>query len=313
MNVLLIIVGIAGLWYGTRLAIRGAISAADHLGMSEFVVGVAILSVGSDMPELAIAIDASIQNMLGQDSSGVVVGTAIGSGLGQIGFVLGLVGLFGYVTIPKRVVYQHGSVMLGSLLLLAIAGLDGVITRTEGASLATVYLIYFGYLLTDKRTGRAVEHSDSLMSGARTTVYIVAGLALVVLSSDITVGAAVALAESLHVRQSLVSIILIGLGSSLPELSVSLVAVLKNKPQLSVGNIIGSNIFDTLVPIGVGATIATLNFDRTHLLIDIPVLAVLSFLVLFFFVRVRGLQKSEASVILGFYLAYVVFKVAAEI
>lgn len=312
LNGLLVILGIAGLWYGTRLTIGGAISAAGRLGMSEFVVGVAILSVGSDIPELAIAISASVQNLTGVDSSGVVVGTALGSGLGQVGFVLGLVGLFGYLTVPRRIVFQHGSVMLGSLVLLAMAGMDGIISRTEGASLATVYLIYFVYLLTDKSSRGEVEQDGKLFSTTRIAVYLVAGIGLVALSSELTVRAVVALAASMNVNQSLVSIVIIGLGSSLPELSISLAAVLKDKPQLSVGNIIGSNIFDTLVPIGIAGAISTLNFDRVHLQIDIPVLFVLSSLVLFFFIRVRGLQKPEASVILGSYLAYLLFKVAAE-
>ena len=92
MDIALLILGLAGLWFGTEVTIRGAISVAKRFGVSEFIVGVVILSIGSDLPELAIAIDAGIKNATGGDYSDVVVGSALGSTLGQIGFVLGFVG-----------------------------------------------------------------------------------------------------------------------------------------------------------------------------------------------------------------------------
>lgn len=312
IELLAVIAGLAGLWFGTRLTIRGAVSFADRFGMSDFVIGVAILSVGSDLPELAIAIDAAIRNLQSGDASGVIVGTAVGSALGQIGFVLGLVGLFGYLTLPKRVIYRHGSVLLGSIALLALAGMDGLITRTEGASLVAVYLIYFASLLVDRKGTAAPHREGTGDSGLRAGFYLLIGLAVVTLSSEITVDAAVSMGEALGVNQTLISILLIGLGSSLPELSISLAAVLKKRTQLSVGNLIGSNIFDTLVPIGVGAAIASLDFDRRLLLFDLPVLLLLSVVVLFFFIRVRGLQKNEATAVLAMYLAYAFFRVSSE-
>ena len=93
MDIGLLILGLAGLWLGTEITISGAVSIAKRFGVSEFIIGVVILSIGSDLPELAIAIDAGIKNLVGGDYSDVVVGSAIGSSLGQIGFVLGFVGV----------------------------------------------------------------------------------------------------------------------------------------------------------------------------------------------------------------------------
>jgi cation:H+ antiporter len=279
--------------------------------MSEFVIGIGLLSVGSNIPELAIAIDAAVRNIHSGDTSGIVVGTAVGSALGQIGFVLGFVGLFAYLTLPRRATYRHGSVMLGSIVLLALVGLDGFVSRTEGAFLIIVYLVYFAYLLTDKSSSAAVSRDDPILSGAKASLYLLFGITVVVVSSEVTVNAAIRIAEALNVDQSLVSIFLIGLGSSLPEMSISLAAVLKKRVRLSVGNLVGSNIFDTLVPIGVAGAISTLDFGRKFLLIDLPVLFALSFVVLFFFVRVRGLQRPEASAVMGIYLAYAFLRVSA--
>ena len=123
MDYLSLLLGLAGLWYGTELTIRGAVTVASRLGVSDFIVGVAILSIGSDLPELAIAIDGAVINLRAGDASDVIVGTAIGSSLGQIGFVLGTAALLSYLTLPRSVVFQHGSVLLGSALLLGIFGL----------------------------------------------------------------------------------------------------------------------------------------------------------------------------------------------
>ncbi len=151
MDIFLLIIGIAGLWLGTELTIRGATSIASRLGMSDFVVGVAILSVGSDLPELTISIDAAIRDLLlGGSSSDVVIGSALGSTLCQFGFVLGLVGLMRYLTLPKQIVYRHGSILVGTLVILALVAIDGTVSRSEGATLITIYIIYFIFLLTEK-------------------------------------------------------------------------------------------------------------------------------------------------------------------
>lgn len=310
LEALALFAGLAGLWYGTRLTVRAAVSLANRFGVSEFVIGVGLVSIGSDIPELAIAVDAALKNIHSGNTSGVVIGTAIGSSLGQIGFILGLVGLFGFLTATKRVIYRHGSVLLGSIVLLALVGLDGFISRTEGASMVVVYLLYLAYLLTDSGDSVAVSESEPILTGTRAGAYILFGIAVVAGSAEITVAAAIRLAEALSVNQSLISIFLIGLGSSLPELSISIAAVLHRRVHLSLGNLIGSNIFDTLVPIGVAGTISTLDFDQKHLALDLPALFVLTCFVLFFFVRKRGLQKPEAITVISIYLAYAFVRVS---
>ncbi len=148
MEFLLLLVGLAGLWLGTEATIGGAVGIAERLGVPEFVIGLAILSVGSDLPELAIAIDAAVTSLDPQHMSDVVVGSALGSGLAQIGLVLGITGLLHHLTLPSRAVYRHGSMLLGSLVLLALLAVDGHISRTDGIALVVVYVIYLVMLLS---------------------------------------------------------------------------------------------------------------------------------------------------------------------
>ena len=307
MEIVLLIVGLAGLWCGTEVTIHGAVSIAKRYGVSEFIIGVVILSIGSDLPELSIAVDAGLKNLAGGNYSDVVVGSALGSSLGQIGFVLGFVGLLSYLTLPRKIVYRHGATLLGSLALVALFGWDGIVTLTEGFALLLVYTIYLVALLNEVNAGMDVEQAGELPLW-RSLVYLAVGLAIVIGSAEVTVSSAVGVARTLGLSESVVAVILIGLGSSLPELTISVGAVAKGHHRLSVGNLIGSNVFDTLVPIGAAAVIAPLSFDEGMLRIELPYLFVVTALVMFFFLYKRGIQRWEAAVVLALYCLYVLMK-----
>lgn len=307
MEYLSLLIGLAGLWFGTEITIRGAVTVAERLGVSEFIVGVTILSIGSDLPELAIAVDGALKNLHSGDTADIIVGTALGSSLGQIGFVLGIAALFSYLTLPRSAVYRHGSVLLGSVVLLGVFGFDGHVSQTEGIALVTVYLIYFVALFGD-RSKSAGPEEDGAPGMLRSWAYLVVGLAIVVVSAELTVDGAIAVAAALDISEAFIAVIIIGLGTSLPELSISVGAAIRNRARMSVGNLIGSNIFDTLVPVGVAAAIAEMRFNSNLLQFEVPFLFALTLTVLFFFVRKRGLQKGEAVIILALYGGYVILK-----
>jgi len=308
MEFLLLFVGLAGLWLGTEATIGGAVGIAERLGVPEFVIGLAILSIGSDLPELAIAIDAALTSLDPKQMSDVVVGSALGSGLAQIGLVLGITGLLHHLTLPSRAVYRHGSMLLGSLVLLALFAVDGRISRTDGIALVVVYVIYLVMLLSAGANGD--DSVDGKPKGGMIilSAYLIVGLAIVTGSAELTVWSATKMAVRFGWDQSMIAIFFIGIGSSLPELSISVAATIKRRAHLSIGNLIGSNIFDTLVPIGVAATIAGVGFDREMLLFEVPALFALSALVMVFFKGKEGIRKREALIILGAYLVYAVAK-----
>lgn len=311
MDIAYLILGLAGLWFGTELTIRGAVSTAKRFGVSEFIIGVVILSIGSDLPELAIAIDAGLKNAAGGSYSDVVVGSALGSTLGQIGFVLGFVGLLSYLTLPLGIVYRHGGTLLLSLALLALFGSDGEVSFTEGLALLLFYAMYLVALLNEVSSGGGAKQEGDL-SVARSAWYLAVGLVIVVGSAELTVSSAVSVARMLGLSDAVVAIILIGLGSSLPELTISIAAVMKGHHRMSVGNLIGSNVFDTLVPVGAAAVIAPLSFDPGMLRFEVPYLAFLTAVVLFFFLRKRGIQRWEAAVVLALYCVYALVKLTVS-
>lgn len=307
MDFVLLIAGIAGLWIGTELTIGGALAIARRHKLSEFFVGLVILSIGSDLPELAIAVDAGLKGLKGTDASGVVVGSSIGSVVAQIGFVLGLGGLISYLTLPRGFVIRHGAVLLGATVLLFLVALDGYVSRTEGLILITIYFIYVTALMNGN-TAPEEEPGQLAGGGLRSWALLTAGLGTVVISSEITVSSVIDIAYAFDISEALISVLIIGLGTSLPELSISISAIMKKKTQMSVGNIIGSNILDTLLPIGITALITGMTFERQLLYFDLPFIFVLTTVVLAFFYAKKGVTKPEGLVILGFYFTYVTVK-----
>jgi len=309
MDFLFLIAGITGLWLGTEITIGGALAIARRLQLSEFFVGLVILSIGSDLPELAVAVDAGIKGLVGQDASGVVVGASVGSVVAQIGFVLGFAGIISFLTLPRAFVIKHGSVLLGATVLLFLMAYDGMVTRIEGGILVAAYIVYVLSLMNGENVPDE-EPGPLAGGGTRSWLLLILGLSTVIISSEITVNAVVSIAYAFKISEALIAVLIIGLGTSLPELSISISAILKKKTELSVGNIIGSNILDTLLPIGIAALISGVTFGRDLLLFDLPFIFVLTFVVLAFFYKKRGVARPQALVILGLYLTYVAVKLS---
>jgi len=305
----LLLLGLLGLWLGTELVIKGAVNIANYYKLSQVFVGVAILAIGTDLPEMVIAINASLQNVLqGVNTSGIIIGNALGSSFNQISLVLGIVGLLGYLTLSKRHLYEDGIVLLGSVLLLILLGFDGQITRAEGIVLIVVYIMYYSRLIHQERFGQKIKKKRK-KGISKDILFLILGMVIVIFASILVVDNSIRFSEILGIKQSFVGIIIIGLGTSLPELALSINAVRKKAVGLSVGNLIGSNIFDLLIPVGVGATISELKFERSLIWFDFPFLLILSFIVLFFFKKKKGLQKIEAVILIGIFTLYAALKV----
>ncbi len=308
MDFLLLIAGLVGLWLGTELTIGGALAIARRHGLSEFFVGLVILSIGSDLPEIAVAVDAGVKGLMGQDASGVVVGTSIGSVVTQIGFVLAVGALINFLPLPRSFLLKHGSVLLASTVLLFLVAFDGVISRIEGLTMITFYALYVIALVNADDTPEH-DHGSVAGGGFRSWLLLTVGLATVVLGSDFTVSSVINIAQAFEVSEVIVSVLIIGLGTSLPELSISISAILKKRTHMSVGNIIGSNILDTLLPIGVAAVISAVTFERSLLLFDLPYIFVMTAIVLALFFWKRGLGRTQGVIILSLYGLYVAIKV----
>lgn len=305
----LLLLGLAAIAWSTRIVVDNAVEVARHHRVSDFFIGVVVLAVGSDLPELVVSLDAALRQLGDQETDNLIIGNAIGSCFGQLGLALGLAGLMGRLSMARPRLVRHGAILLAATGLLALVGLDGQVHKAEATVLVLAFVGYLYFVLQEEgmMSGRHEMKAVEPPEGNGLLGYwirLLIGIAAVVLSAEIIVEEAMALAVLWGVDQSLIGITIIGVGTSLPEVVIAVVAVAKGRAGLSVGNLIGSNTLDTLLPIGLTALIVPVDFPRTILAFDLPMLIGLTLLALLLLYRRRGVQWPEGLLILGVYGAY---------
>ncbi len=306
----LLLVGLGAVVWGTKITLDNAVVIARHYQVSDFFIGVAVLAIGSDLPELVVSIDAALRQLADQDTSSLIVGNAIGSCFGQLGLVLGIAGMLGPFSPSRRHIVRHGGVLIVATGLLMLVGFDGVVQRLEGFGLILAFGAYIVFLLNEE--GLVTRSREPGRAGVAVIwVRLALGLAVVVVSAEVIVRTAMTLAEQWGVDQSFLGITIIGVGTSLPELVISVAAMLRARIGLSVGNLIGSNILDTLLPIGIAAAIVPIEFAPSLLEFDMLVLLTMTLVALGFLYRSRGVRRPQAIVVLGIYLGYLTSKTLA--
>ncbi|HET9056452.1 MAG TPA: sodium:calcium antiporter [Chitinophagaceae bacterium] len=303
-SLLVLAIALIGLWIGTRLSVNNAIKVAKHYGFSEFFIGLTIVSIGTDLPEMVVAVTAAIHKLNGQETSGLIIGNAIGSCLGQMGFVLGLSGLFYRLTINRKDGIRDGLVMGIATFVLMVLASDGFISRIEGVLLVVIFMVYLSVLLSQEKSKDSAKEKIASSQLIWVVIQLFIGLAIVIYSSEWTIRKALDIATYYNIKQSIVGIFIIGLGTSLPEAAVSIGGIFKGSVGLSGGTVIGSTIFDILVPIGVGASISPLSFDIRIADFDIPAFLIIALLVFSFFITRKGVSKFESLIILGLFFLY---------
>ena len=311
IDFLLLMCGMAGLWLGSETLIKGAMSLADRYRVSDALFGMLVLAIGTDLPELFIAFDASFRSLAGEDLSGIVIGSAIGSTIGQFALVFGVAGFIGYEAMNPKFLPRNTFFLVGSIAVVFLCSWDGVISRTEGFLLCAYYAAYLVVLVLRRAEvpESGEEHGD--MTAGRAWLILVIGLVLLLFAAELTVVYAASFAQRVGLSNIAVSAIVIGMGSSLPELSVSFVALLRKRGGLSVGNLVGSNVLDTLLVPGIAAVISPLIVPVAVLILDLPVLLAVTVLVLvFLYVTRRGVRAPEASVLLAIYIGYAFLRLA---
>jgi cation:H+ antiporter len=304
IELILLIVGLIGLWLGSELAINGAKNIAEHFKISAGFIGLTILSIGTSVPEIALSAAGGIDRLYGLETSGIVVGNTMGSAANLLTIILGFVGLFGALWITRKSLLREGIMLIGSIIVLAIMGYDGTLTVFEGYVLIAIYLLYMFDLTRQEKLYTKVKGRPPEMHLALDLLRLVGGFLLVAYASGHVVRSGIRLAESWGVTQTFVGIFVIGLGTGLPELAVSIAALRKRQVTMSVANLIGSNICDLLFALGAGTIISGFIFPVNVLLYDLPALMVISLAVLFLFRRGYRLAKKESIALILLYFAY---------
>lgn len=262
MEYLILIISLAGIIFGADFLVAGAVSVARKFKVSDFVIGAAIVGVGTSMPELVV----SFLGAWGGNAD-VAIGNVVGSNIFNVLGILGLTALLFPVAIGRKEFKFEIPLCIGvSLLLMVLAlnffnGTPAVISRIDGIVLLLIFVGFMWYSFARDRKSATEQESitEEITPLWLAIVKIVGGLALLITSCDFFVDNAVLIAKSFGVNDAFISLTLIACGTSLPELAASLAAAMKKNTALALGNIVGSNIFNITLILGLSSQVMPLN------------------------------------------------------
>lgn len=294
----ILILGLAGLMKGADWFTIGAEAIGIKLKIPQFIIGATIVSLGTSLPELA----SSIAGVL-QGASEIVVANVAGSNIANILFVLGITAVIGGEIVTKRNTNRSDfPIMLAMSIILLLFSLNGTIGILESLFFIMVFIWYLYRIFQEKETVKIDVEYD----GIRSIVSLLLGIFLVIVSAKFLVEAIIFLATNMNIDSSIIAASVVAFGTSIPEAVVTLVAVLKKKKEIALGNIIGSNIFNILLIVGVSGLFTPLIITSSVLQVTLPIM-ILSTIIFWFMLRDKKITRKEGIILLALYVCFLGF------
>jgi len=317
LQYILLIIGFILLIKGANLLVDGASSVGKKLNISDLVIGLTIVAFGTSSPELFVNIFASIKG-----NTDIAIGNVLGSNIANIFLILGVSAIIFPLAVGKGTVWKEIPLSLLAALLLGVMANDRLIdksdtsalTRIDGLVFIAFFIIfmYYSFGIAKRIDGIDDQLPQKQYGLLKSLLLIIAGLVGLGLGGNWIVNGAVQIASRLGVSQSLIGLTIVAVGTSLPELATSAVAAYKKNPEIAVGNIIGSNIFNIFFVLGLSSTIKPLPFNQSNNMdIGAVILASLLLFLWMFTGKKRSLDRWEGMIFLilyGSYITFLVFK-----
>lgn len=317
------IVGLLLLLKGANFLVDGSSAIAKRLGISELVIGLTIVAFGTSTPELLVNLVASLKG-----NTDIAISNILGSNIANILLILGISALISPMVIKKSTTWKEIPLNLLAVSVLFFMANDkiidhaqvSVITRIDGLVLLAFFVIFLVYTVgLAKAEKETIEDGDHKYSWLVALGMSVGGLIALAIGGNWVVTGAVAIARQWKVSETLIGLTIVAVGTSLPELATSVVAAFKKKSDIAIGNIVGSNLFNTLWVLGISATIRPLPLGATTNT-DISVCMVATFLLFvfcftpkirkkFLLSQTYSLERLEGGILLGLYIAYLAYSI----
>ncbi|CBV42339.1 calcium/sodium antiporter [Halomonas elongata] len=317
LPVLAVVAGLVLLMWSAERFVDGAASTSSHLGLSPLLIGMLVIGFGTSAPELVVSVIAAAQ-----DNPGLALGNAYGSNIVNIGLILGLVALISPLAVHSSMIRRELPILGGVTLLSALLLMGGVLGRFEGALLLLILVGFMGFSIwqalkmPDDAMSADTEqdiasHPMSLRAGL---VWTLVGLLLLVVSSRLLVWGAVSIAQSFGVSDLIIGLTVVAVGTSLPELASSISALRRGEHDLVLGNVVGSNLFNTLGVVGLASLITPIEVASEVLWRDWTLMTAMTALMMVFALGWRGragrINRLEGGVLLLMYLTYTGFMIS---
>lgn len=314
MNILFpILGGFLLLILGAELLVRGSSSLAAAARIPPLIIGLTVVAFGTSSPELAVSISASLSAQ-----PDIAVGNVLGSNIFNILFILGISSIITPLAVTKQLIRLDVPIMIGVSIVVTLMGLGGRISPVEGAVLFSGIIIYVTFLIVKTKKNNAQNAALEVKpSGKRTKtvsviimiILILTGLAMLITGSKFLVDGAVMLSRSMGISKLIVALTIVAVGTSLPELATSVIASIHGEKDIAVGNIVGSNIFNILVIIGLSAMITPggLIVSGNTISFDMPIMAATAVACLPIFYTKNEISRWEGAIFLLYYFIYLTF------
>ncbi|MFO7911780.1 MAG: calcium/sodium antiporter [Desulfotignum sp.] len=336
LHVLLVIMGFALLYYGAEWLVKGSANLARALGVSPVVIGLTVVAFGTSAPELVVSVVSSFGG-----KSMIAVGNAVGSNIANIALVLGSAACLMPIIADRSVVRRDIPLMLGISIFLFILSMDSSISRIEGMTLFGGVILYtiFNYYISARekktachRAGSAavpdmaplptelpgqslqeIEEIGIIASRPKQIFLILAGITGVITGAQVLIDSAVVIMKTFGLSEKFIGLTIVAIGTSLPELATSITAAFRKQMDISIGNLIGSNVFNILSVIGLAGIVRPIDipggFFASGLVYDYLVMMSVSFLPWVLMRRDCTIRRSGGVLLLGCYLAYMTWLV----
>ncbi|MGB0773967.1 MAG: calcium/sodium antiporter [Flavobacteriaceae bacterium] len=304
IEVFKIIGGLIGLIVGGEWLLRAAVGTSNRFAIPKFIIGMTIVSFATSLPELIVSIRSALEGY-----PDLALGNVVGSNIANLGLVLGVVLLFTRIEVSKSFYQSDWPMMFIASILLWVFIQNGTITAIEGLALVILLVLMLVYLLRLKdKSDFVADDLDTLLSWPKIGLFIVFGSAFLAFGSELLVNGAVQVASQLGVSERIIAITVVSVGTSVPELAASLVAIAKKENAISIGNLLGSNLFNILAVLGITSLIHPLTVvDNTLLDFDIYVMIGIAALLipLVFLPKRMEMYWRDGLVLLAVYVLFI--------
>lgn len=308
IQILMLILGFVLLIKGADIFIDGASSAAQNFKVSKMLIGLTIVAFGTSAPELAISFKA-----LSTGSADMVLGNVIGSNITNGLLILGVAAIIRNITVKQNTVKKELPLHLLISTILVVLFLDkqinnltpNMISRSDAITILLVFSVFLYYIISISRNKIDEDEEPGKYSTFMSLLFVVLGLAGTIIGSDLVVDNATLIAQNLGISQRTISLTIIALGTSLPELVTTIISSLKKEQDILVGNIIGSNLFNICMVLGLPVTIYGSIIPSSFQIIDLVILIIMSFL-MYFLPKINNykITRMDGILLITIYITY---------
>ncbi len=313
MPVLAVLAGLVLLVWSADRFVDGAAASARHLGMSPLLIGMVIMGFGTSAPELVVSVMASLDG-----NPGIALGNAYGSNIANIALILGLTAVIAPIAVHSQVIRRELPILLAVTAVAALQVYDGEITRVEAIVLLVLLVVLLGWNIYQGRRGEVDALGGEVekdldahsMPMKKALIWVGVGLLLLVVSSRLLVWGAVDIAQFFGVSDLVIGLTVVAIGTSLPELASSIAAIRKGEHDMALGNVIGSNLFNTLGVVGLAGVIHPMVAEPAVFTRDMLVMGALTLALFVFAYGFRGpgrINRIEGGVLLASFVAYTTY------